>query len=195
MREGKYILLNLVAERRRRERLTERRGRQLIWACVFLLAGIILYLLYSSIWILSLQADLRELEAKIEEFIPVLRQAEELKKEIDSLTPRIQFIQNLRQGIYYWQGLALEIQRLLPSDLWLDSLSFSPLQSGAIQIEVSGKALDYSGVGDFMLKLQATGRYQTVNLKSASLTKIGDREVVQFQLQLQTIAFQGGGAK
>ncbi|MGB9607648.1 MAG: PilN domain-containing protein, partial [bacterium] len=153
------------------------------------------YLLYSSIWILSLQADLRELEAKIEEFIPVLRQAEELKKEIDSLTPRIQFIQNLRQGIYYWQGLALEIQRLLPSDLWLDSLSFSPLQSGAIQIEVSGKALDYSGVGDFMLKLQATGRYQTVNLKSASLTKIGDREVVQFQLQLQTIAFQGGGAK
>jgi Tfp pilus assembly protein PilN len=191
MKERRYILLNFLAERRRRERITERRGRQMIWACVFLLGGIILYLLYSSIWIFSLQADLKELEAKIEGLTPVLRQAEEMQKEIDSLTPRVQFIQSLRQGVRYWQGISLEIQRLLPSDCWLDSLSFSPLQTGAIQIQVNGKALSYSSVGNFVLRLQSTNRYKTIELKSASLAKIGEREIVQFQLELQ--AFPQGG--
>jgi|YelNatPaOPRAMG01_1025707.scaffolds.fasta_scaffold13888_5 Tfp pilus assembly protein PilN len=191
MRERRYILLNFLAERRRRERITERRGRQMIWACVFLLAGIILYLLYSSIWILTLQANLKELEAKIESLAPVLRQAEEMQKEIDSLTPRVQFIQSLREGVRNLQEVSLEIQRLLPPDCWLDSLSFSPNPNGAIQIQVNGKALSYSSVGNFILRLQSTNRYKTIELKSASLAKIGEREIVQFQLGLQASS-EGG---
>ena len=194
MRERKFILINLVAERKRRERLTEKRGRQMIWACVFLLAGIILYLLFSSIRIYALQGDLKEIEARIEGLAPLLRHAEELQKEIDSLNPRIQFIQGLRQGIFYFQGISLEIQRLLPSDCWLDSLSFSPTPTGAIQIEANGKALSYSSVGNFILRLQSTNRYQNTKLKSASLTKIGERDVVQYQIELQA-PLQGGGTK
>jgi Tfp pilus assembly protein PilN len=194
MKERKFILINLVAERKRRERLIEKRGRQMIWACVFLFASIILYFLYSSIRIYALQGDLREIEAKIGGFEPLLRRAEELQKEIDSLNPRIQFIQSLRQGIFYWQGISLEIQRLLPSDCWLDSLSFSPLQTGAIQIQINGKALSYSSVGNFLLRLQSTNRYQNADLKSASLAKIGERDVVQYQIELQA-PLQGGGTK
>lgn len=195
MKARKYLLLNLVAERRRRARLLERRGRQMIWASVFLLAIIILYLLYSSIRIFTLQADLKELEAKAEQFAIIVHRAEALKNEINSLTPRLTYIQDLRQNIYIWQGLSLEIQRLLPPDAWLDSLSFSPSgQSNILQISLSGKALSYKSVGDYILKLQGTQHYQAVNLKSASLTKVGDRDVVQFQLDLQT-ALPGGEKK
>jgi Tfp pilus assembly protein PilN len=194
MKERKFILINLVAERKRRERLIEKRGRQMIWACVFLFASIFLYFLYSSIRIYALQGDLKEIEAKIGRFEPLLRRAEELQKEIDSLNPRIQFIQSLRQGIFYLQGISLEIQRLLPSDCWLDSLSFSPLQTGAIQIQINGKALSYSSVGNFLLRLQSTNRYQNADLKSASLAKIGERDVVQYQIELQA-PLQGGGTK
>lgn len=195
MKARKYLLLNLVAERRRRARLLERRGRQMIWASVFLLAIIILYLLYSSIRIFTLQADLKELEAKAGQFAIIVQRADALKNEINSLTPRLSYIQDLRQNIYIWQGLSLEIQRLLPPDAWLDSLSFSPSgQSNILQISLSGKALSYKSVGDYILKLQGTQHYQAVNLKSASLTKVGDRDVVQFQLDLQT-ALPGGEKK
>lgn len=166
----------------------------MIWACVFLFAVIIFYLFYTSIRIYTLQGDLREIQTKIEGFTPLLRHAEELQREIDSLNPRIQFIQGLRQGIFYLQGISLEIQRLLPSDCWLDSLSFSPLQTSAIQIQVNGKALSYSSVGNFILRLQSTNRYQNTNLKSANLTKIGERNVVQYQIELQA-PLQGGGTK
>lgn len=192
MRERKYILVNLVAERRRRARLLEKRGRQLIWASVILLAIIILYLLYSSIRIFSLQGDLKELEAKAESFAPILKRAEELKNRINSITPHLSYIQDLRQNIYLWQGLGLEIQRLLPPDAWLDNLSFSPTQTEAIEISISGKALSYKSVGDYILRLQGTGHYQSVDLLSASLTKIGDREVVQFQMKAQTAIAKGG---
>ncbi|MBC7329866.1 PilN domain-containing protein [bacterium] len=194
MKERRFVLINLVAERKRRERLIEKRGRQMIWACVFLFAVIIFYLFYTSIRIYTLQGDLREIQTKIEGFTPLLRHAEELQREIDSLNPRIQFIQGLRQGIFYLQGISLEIQRLLPSDCWLDSLSFSPLQTSAIQIQVNGKALSYSSVGNFILRLQSTNRYQNTNLKSANLTKIGERNVVQYQIELQA-PLQGGGTK
>jgi len=195
MRERKYLLLNLVAERRRRAKLLERRGRQMIWASTFLLVIIVLYLLYSSIMILTLQADSRELEAKAQEYAIIVQRAEALKNEINSLTPRLSYIQDLRQNIYILQGLSLEIQRLLPPDAWLDSLSFSPSgQSNILQISLSGKALSYKSVGDYILKLQGTQHYQAVNLQSASLAKVGDREVVQFQLELQ-IALPGSEKK
>jgi len=191
MKERRFLLLNLVAERRRRARLLERRGRQMIWASALLLAVLILYLLYSSIKILTLQGDLQELAVKAEDFAPVLRRAETLQNEINSLTPRLQYIQDLRENIFLWQGLSLEIQRILSSDAWLDSLSFSPAQKGVLQITLSGKALSYKSVGDYILKLQGTGHYQAVDLKSASLGKVGDRDIVQFQLELQTSLPEG----
>lgn len=191
MKGRKLLLINLVAERRRRKRLLEKRGRQMIWASVFLLAILILYFLYSSIRILTLQGDLKELEAKAQEFAPLLRRAEELRKEINSLTPRFQYLQDLRANILLWQGLSLEIQRLLPPDAWLDSLSFSSAPTGVLQISVNGKSLSYKSLGDYILRLQGTGRYQSVNLKSASLAKIGSRDVVQFQLEFQTPLSKG----
>ncbi|MBC7326706.1 PilN domain-containing protein [bacterium] len=192
MKERKHLLINLVIERRRRARLLEKRGRQMIWACVFLLAGIILYFLYSSIRIYTLQGDIRELDAKIESLRPTLNYADQLQKQIDALKPRLQLINKLRENVLIWHGLSLELQRLLPLDAWLDNVSFSPAAGGNIQISLSGKSLNYESIGDYMLRLQSAGHYQSVNLKSANLTKIAEREVVQFQMELQTIPIEGG---
>lgn len=185
MKERKHLLLNLVAERRKQARLLEKKGRQLIWTSVILLAIIILYLLYGSVRIFTLQADLKELETRAETYAPILSQAQALKKEINSLIPRLNYIQDLRQNIYLWQGLSLEILRLLPPDAWLNSLSFSPSQGDVLQISISGNALSYKSVGEFILKLQGTGHYKEITLESAGLSKIEEREVVQFQIKIQ----------
>lgn len=185
MKERKHLLLNLVAERRKQARLLEKKGRQLIWTSVILLAIIILYLLYGSVRIFTLQADLKELETRAEIYAPILSQAQALKKEINSLIPRLNYIQDLRQNIYLWQGLSLEILRLLPPDAWLNSLSFSPSQEDVLQISISGNALSYKSVGEFILKLQGTGHYKEITLESAGLSKIEEREVVQFQIKIQ----------
>lgn len=185
MKERKHLLLNLVAERRKQARLLEKKGRQLIWTSVILLAIIILYLLYGSVRIFTLQADLKELETRAETYAPILSQAQALKKEINSLIPRLNYIQDLRQNIYLWQGLSLEILRLLPPDAWLNSLSFSPSQEDVLQISISGNALSYKSVGEFILKLQGTGHYKEITLESAGLSKIEEREVVQFQIKIQ----------
>ncbi len=163
----------------------------MIWASAFLLAIIILYFLYSSIRIFTLQGDLKELGLRAEELAPLFQRAEALQNEINSLTPHLQYIQGLRQNVFIWQGLSLEILRLLPSDAWLDNLSFTPTQAKNLQISLSGKAFNYKSVGDYILKLQGTGHYRAVSLKSASLAKIGEREVVQFQLELQTSPIEG----
>ncbi len=194
MKERRYIVLNLVRRRQEERRRLERIIRQLFWTCVFVLAGLILYVLYSFVHIYSLQGDRRELEAKVEGLTPLVRHVDSLQKEIDSLSPLVQFIQGCRMDVLQWEGLFWELGRLLPSGVWLVSVAFSPLDEKSLKVDLNGRALNYSQVGEFMMRIQASGNYQDVSLKSSGLTPVGGRDIVQFQLELKTQPFRRGGA-
>lgn len=192
MKERRHIVLNLVRRRREQRRRLERITREVFWSCVFVLSGLILYVLYSSIHIYSLQGDRRELEAKVEELTPLVRHVDSLQKEIDSLSPLVQSIQTYRMDVLQWEGLFWGLGNLLPPGVWLVSVVFSPLDEKSLKVDLNGRALNYSQVGELMMRIQASGNYQDVSLKSSGLTSVGGRDIVQFQLELKTQPLGGG---
>jgi Tfp pilus assembly protein PilN len=124
------------------------------------------------------------------------RQVASVNRELDSLRPVAQevsrleaLVRNLEQRQNALRTLLATqlpasqsldaIKAVIPSDVWL--VNVTTQQSGR-NVLFDGYTFSYRSVARFMIALRDSDRFRNIDLTSTGKDKVGDREVVKFQV-------------
>lgn len=126
----------------------------------------------------SLHRQLQETKQKIEVLRPLALKVEEL----DATLKRLQDRQAVLQALLATQlpaTASLEaIRAVIPRDVWLVNLT----TSGSKGVLFDGFTFSYKAVARFMVALKDSDRFRNIDLTSTQKDKVGDRDVVKFQV-------------
>ncbi len=173
------IRINLLPFRAARKKENVRRQVSIFFLSVFLVVIVLGYLH------ISLGNKISSLKAKIETTKKEVAKYEKINKEIASLKKKLEILKKKTNVIE-----SLEKNRFEPVRL-LDTMSlkviakrmwFKSFKSSAKTVEIDGIALDNKTVADFMTRLQGSGLFSAVKLKTIKKTKIKDSDLKSFHI-------------
>ena len=173
------IRINLLPFRAARKKENVRRQVSIFFLSFFLVVIVLGYLH------ISLGNKIASLKAKIETTKKEVAKYEKINKEIASLKKKLEILKKKTNVIE-----SLEKNRFEPVRL-LDTMSlkviakrmwFKSFKSSAKTVEIDGIALDNKTVADFMTRLQGSGLFSAVRLKTIKKTKVKDSDLKSFQI-------------
>jgi len=147
------------------------------------IAAIVLVLILASV-ILSnraarLHRELADVNRELAALRPVALQVQALDQNLKSLEARqVELKRLLARQLPASQSLQA-IKTVIPSDVWLVNVS---TQSGGHNVLFDGYTFTYRSVARFMVALRDSERFQNVDLASTTKDRVGEREVVKFQI-------------
>jgi Tfp pilus assembly protein PilN len=146
------------------------------------IAAIVLLLLVFSVVLGNRAASLHRQQAEVDRQLAVLRpvalQVQALDQTLTSLETRQGQLQRLLARQLPASQSLRAIKTVIPSDVWLVTVS---TQAGH-SVLFDGYTFTYRAVARFMLALRDSERFQNVDLTSTTKDKVGEREVVKFQI-------------
>jgi Tfp pilus assembly protein PilN len=195
------LLPPAYAERRR-----QRRALGLV-----AVVGVIVLLLLVAWWFLlgtqinDAKSELATVEARNEELrgqIAELQQFAALQREV---LAKEQALQAVMEGDVSWPVVLTEIAMVVPGEVWLDSMTASAgLVEGATQVgtetapirptgnapfgrvQFTGSSLSMSGIGKWLIRLDAVKRFSTPYLNSAVETESeGGPAIIDFDSTIE----------
>lgn len=136
-------------------------------------------------WYLALSTQIRsteqriaQTEQQIAELTPVVAQVEELKKRIEEAKRKEELLDQLLATQLPASAILANVRVLIPKDVWLNTLSVPDTRS----FTLDGFALTYVAVARLMDNLESARIFEALDLATAEREKIGDREVVKYQV-------------
>ncbi|SRR5713226_7788237 len=172
------IGLNLVPATilRRRDQAVQR--RTVIVIPVLIIAGVVA--LFGALVTQERRAaqKARELEQQLVQLRPLVIYLSELQAETTELEQRQQTLRTITgQRQVRLSPLLAEISRLIPQDVWLQSLI---VDAGGVTL--AGNALDLRSVALFAATLNRSAVVDQVKLQSLQQVSAGRRAITQFQM-------------
>ena len=173
------IRINLLPFRAARKKENVRRQVSIFFLSFFLVVIVLGYLH------ISLGNKISNLKAKIETTKKEVAKYDKINIEIASLKKKLEILKKKTNVIE-----SLEKNRFEPVRL-LDTMSlkviakrmwFKSFKSGDKTVEIDGLALDNKTVADFMTRLQGSGLFSAVKLKTIKKTKVKDSDLKSFQI-------------
>lgn len=173
------IRINLLPFRAARKKENIRRQVSIFFLSFFLVVIVLGYIH------ISLGSKIVSLKAKIETTKKEVAKYEKINKEIALLKSKLEILKKKTSVIE-----SLEKNRFEPVRL-LDTMSlkviakrmwFKSFKSNAKTVEIEGIALDNKTVADFMTRLQGSGLFSAVKLKTIKKTKVKDSDLKSFQI-------------
>jgi len=191
------IRINLLPFRAARKKENIRRQVSIVLLSIFL---VILVMLYFNI---SLKNKIDALDAKVEstkkQIALVEKQAKEvdrIKKEFDKLKKKIRVIKNLetnrKASVRLLDNMTImvvektsisELDESEGKDIKPEKrLWFTNFSAKGNNINIKGIALDNKTVADFMTRLEISGIYKNVNLKTLKQQKVNKLKLKSFEI-------------
>ena len=173
------IRINLLPFRAARKKENVRRQVSIFFLSFFLVVIVLGYLH------ISLGNKISNLKAKIETTKKEVAKYDKINIEIASLKKKLEILKKKTNVIE-----SLEKNRFEPVRL-LDTMSlkviakrmwFKSFKSSAKTVEIDGIALYNKSVADFMTRLQGSGLFSTVRLKTIKKTKVKDSNLKSFKI-------------
>jgi Tfp pilus assembly protein PilN len=157
-----------------------------------------------AVWTVALQErvareqrELAETAQKAAELRPLVQQVQALDRAAGQMRQRQAILQQLL-GTQLPATASLEaVRAIIPRDAWLVNVT----TLGTRRVTFDGYTFSYRSVAQFMVDLGDSARFQNVDLTSTQKDKIGDREVVKFQVtgdlvpERPVAASVGGGVR
>jgi len=161
-------------------------------AVIGAVAAVILVFVVASVYLSSRAASLRrqtnDVSREIERLRPIAQEVNRLEQLLKNLEVRQAALKDLL-GKQLPAAESLEaIKTVIPSDVWLINVS---TQAGH-NVLFDGYTFTYKSVARFMIALRDSDRFRNIDLTSTQKDKVGEREVVKFQV---TGELTGGPAK
>jgi Tfp pilus assembly protein PilN len=123
-----------------------------------------------------------------QKLVVVRRQVAEvlaLEAKIDDLKARENLLQSLEAREVPWPEMLADLAERTPRDAWLGNAAVGGTSSAAgLSVSLSGSALSYTAVANFMTTLTASPYYNDVDLQTAQRATRDTTPVVQFGLTL-----------
>ena len=165
------IRINLLPFRAKRTKENIRRQVSFFLLLLGLVAAVLLLLhLNMGRQISALQADTRQIKAKIKKYEKIGQQVDENKKKIELINKKKDVINTLIRDRYQpVRLLGLMSELTIVDQMWL-----TRLESKGTTVRVKGVAMDERTVADFMTKLEHSGMFPEVNLHMVKRKTFGD---------------------
>lgn len=196
------IRINLLPFRAARKKENVRRQVSIVLLSLFL---VILVMIYFN---LSLKNKIEALDAKVEntkkQIALVEKQAKEvdrIKKEFDKLNKKIKVIKNLeitrKASVHLLDNMTkMVVEKTSISELDKSEgkdikpekrLWFTSFNAKGNNINIKGIALDNKTVADFMTRLEISGIYKAVNLRTLTQKMVNKLKLKSFEITCKKV--------
>lgn len=191
------ITINLLAPTRRARPALSPLTVAAVAIPVALLGTLLAWTVALDRHVAQLRHDLGATTQQIAELRPLVQQVEALDRTVVRMRQRQAILQQLLGTQLPATAFLEAVRAVIPRDAWLVNVT----TLGTRRVTFDGYTFTYRSVAQFMVDLQDSARFQNVDLASTQKDKIGDREVVKFQVtgdlapDRPVTASVGGGAR
>ncbi len=117
-------------------------------------------------------------QAELEKYEKINKEIEEIKKKLDNLNKKLAVIRDLEANRYEPVRLLDTLsQVMIEKRMW-----YTALDMKAELVNISGIAMDDKTVADFMLRLEGSGFFSAVNLKTLKQVEVQKTTVKSFEI-------------
>lgn len=176
------IRINLLPFRSTRKKENVRRQLS-----IFLLSlALAVVAVFGIYFLLSSQVDdlnsrIASTQAELEKYDKINREIEEIKKKLDNLNKKLTVIRELEVSRYEPVRLMDTLaQVIIEKRMW-----FTALDVKADVVNISGVAADDKTVADFMVRLEGSGLFSSVSLRTLRQVEIQKTNLKSFEISCQ----------
>ncbi len=129
----------------------------------------------------DLNSRITTTQAELEKYEKINKEIEEIKKKLDNLNKKLAVIRDLEANRYEPVRLMDTLsQVIIEKRMWYTSLDLK-----SEQVNINGIAMDDKTVADFMLRLEGSGLFSAVNLKTLKQSDVQKTTVKSFEISCQ----------
>ena len=173
------IRINLLPFRAARKKENIRRQVSIFFLSFFFVVFVLVY------YHISLNSSISSLEAKkvtinkeVAKFKKINTEIASLKKKLETLNKKTKVIESLEKNRFEPVRLLDTMSlKVIAKRMW-----FKSFKSRGNTVEVDGFALDNKTVADFMTRLQGSGLFSAVRLKSIKKVRVNESDLKSFQI-------------
>ena len=162
------IRINLLPFRSARKKENIRRQVSIFLLSMAFMLIILFYYNFSlNSQIDNLNAKIKDTKSELAKYEKINKEIAEIKKKLDNLKKKLAVMDTLEAGRFAPIRLMDALtQVVVPKRMW-----FTSLQSKGQRVSISGVALDNTTVADFMVRLENSGLFKEVDLKTLKRSK------------------------
>lgn len=178
------IRINLLPFRTaRKKEFARRRVSIILLSFLLTLAALTLFNLHLGSRIDTLTSKIDATRKQVEKYRQDAKEVDRIKKKLATLRKKTEVINNLENN-RQWPVRLLDsmTQVVVPKRMWFTRLGVKNNGVG-----INGIALDNKTVADFMVRLEKTGLYSSVELKKIARRQINNSNLKQFQIHCRLI--------
>jgi type IV pilus assembly protein PilN len=173
------IRINLLPFRSTRKKENIRRQMSIfVLSLILTVVAIFGVNLLLSSQIDDLGSRIKTTQAELEKYEKINKEIEEIKKKLDNLNKKLAIIRDLEANRYEPVRLLDTLsQVIIEKRMWYTALDLK-----ADLVNISGIAMDDKTVADYMLRLESSGLFSTVNLKTLKQVDVQKTTVKSFEI-------------
>jgi type IV pilus assembly protein PilN len=162
------IRINLLPFRAARKKENIRRQVSIFLLSLAFMLIILFYFNFSlSSKIGNLNTKIKETQTELDKYAKINKEIEEIKKKLDNLKKKMAVMDTLEANRFAPIRLMDTMtQVVVPKRMW-----FTNMQSKGEKVSITGVALDNTTVADFMIRLENSGLFNEVDLKTLKQPK------------------------
>ena len=176
------IRINLLPFRSTRKKENIRRQLSIfLLSLIFSLVAVFGVNLLLSNQIDDLNSRMTTAQAELQQYEKINKDIEEMKKKLDTLNKKMAVIRELDTNRYEPVRLMDTLsQVIIEKRMWYTALDIK-----SDLINISGIAMDDKTVADFMLRLEGSGWFSAVNLKTLKQIEVQKTTLKSFEISCQ----------
>jgi type IV pilus assembly protein PilN len=173
------IRINLLPFRAARKKENIRRQVSIFLLSLILVFSILFVVNYGLGFMISnLKADIEKANAELEKYNEINKEIARIKKTLENLQKKMDVINRLELNRHAPVRLLDTLtQMVVPKRMW-----FTRLEEKDTTVKIDGIALDNKTVADFMVRLQGSGLFNSVNLKTLKHKEFEGNNLKSFQI-------------
>ena len=184
------ITINLLAPGRRRP-VGPAPGTMLAFLATAAVVGLLIMVtIFLGTKAGSLHRQLNDVNKKMEALRPIAQEVERLEQTLRRLQDRQTVLRTLLSRQLPATDSLRALRTVIPQDVWLIDLA----TSGARGVVFDGYTFTFKSVARFMVALKDSDRFRNIDLTSTQKEKIGERDVVKFQVTGELVPMSAGGS-
>lgn len=173
------IRINLLPFRAARKKENIRRQVSIFFLSIFLVFITLLYYnFYLGGKIKTLKTDIAETKTEVQKYKKITKKIAEIKRKLAILKKKTAVIKKLEKNRFEPVTLMDTMsEKVIDKRMW-----FTNFKARGNSVVISGVALDEKTIADFMTRLENTGLFASVNLKTIKKKVIRGSSLRSFQL-------------
>jgi len=172
------IRINLLPFRAARKKENIRRQVTLFLLSLVLLLIVLFYYNFSlNGKVDKLDAKIKDTQGELKKFEKINNEIAQIKKKLNNLKKKMDVMDTLEANRFAPVRLMDAMtQVIVPKRMW-----FTRLESKGLKVNISGIAMDNTTVADFMIRLENSGLFRDVDLKTLQQSKSNKGQTANFK--------------